>query len=416
MPVSPHFESLPQDDQLRVVYWAGLINAQSSTSATPRFTAWLQPINESGEAVIGDLTEVVESVGSISLFPIGSCWKQGRRVHRPARRNEQVLEIEVPDQWEVRRVIEKPVTAGSTASSAYIQQSDMNLTLRTASGTAPGFKAFVVVAKTTAGQQVLIPCFEIFRAFHAGTSDLANGLFQSSWSTLKSKFIVGQSEGNDHEGALWHLDLAPTVSSSVVHQLCWLTFIPGAAAEANKTHASLVNQAQVNSSQWIKATPPISKGVLRLNAVVKPLSQNSLLVTQIREFDTNIAVSKITCTIEERSIPSGAGGEKGPNDPAEKIRRSLGVVAKPRDRRKTRRQFQIAGDPIRWKGLPTPEVTPRKLRQIPVGGQPVANETSVPTTVAALPTRLVGVRIVLKDGVNSPDVHRRIDRLELYLF
>lgn len=369
---NPRLHSIPDDDHLRMVVWTGRVVAQSAEFKTPRFAAWLKRIDELGNFVDERVDEVIDSVGAISLFPIGACFMHQQRVDRVDRSPPEILSIKVPDHWEVRRAIDKnPITTQS-----YISPWDVPLKMTSFQGLEiRGFDAWLVVAETTAGKKVLLPCSEVFRAFYAASSDQAIGIFREPWSKVRTEFLERYEESIDADGRLhWHLDLKKGVPASIARWLSWLAFVPGASQIANQTHTSLVNQKQMGVQPWIRAVPPISEGVLRIQAQTKWLSRSkALLVTQILDFTPDIRVAKITCTIPEKVIPMG-GDVKDSKEPKEKERCKPGPIAKPRDRRDTNRYFDLNANSMSWDGLPSPEVTPKEIRRVPGNGSPTLSE------------------------------------------
>ncbi len=353
-------DSLPGDDHRRTVVWFGRINAQSAEFKTARFTAWLRRIDETGRFIDDLVDEVVESVGAISLFPIGACFCDQQRVARVDDTPATVLSIKVPERWEVRRAIDRQPGTDQFLISA--RDLPLKLTGRMG-GEVAGYGAYLVVAETKNGERVLIPCSEVYRAFFSGSSDLANSHFRQPWSRARQEFIEQSNESFDSSGRrLWHVDLVKNIPPSLARDLCWLEFVPGAALIANQTHVSIVNQLQQRGDIWIRATPPISEGTLLIRAQTMRLPRSrAILVTQIRDFKTDFRVAKITCTIAEQVIPSGSGSEP-PKATVDKPRRQPSAIAKPGDKRNTNRYFDLGGDPINWRGLPDPEVSPRQTR------------------------------------------------------
>lgn len=373
-------QSLPDDDELRTVVWTGRINAQSAEFKTARFTAWLRRIDETGLFLDDLVDEVVESIGAITLFPIGACFRQQQRVPRVGAGPSTVLSLKVPERWEIRRAIEKDPQSGQFLISSY----DLPLKFTSRRGEEiRGFDAPLVIAETTDGRRVVIPCSEVYRAFYAGSSDLAHAHFRQPWSKAKKRFLVQSAASLNRDGSWdWHLDLEKNVPPSIARYLCWLEFIPGAATLASQTHTSIVNQLQLRQQAWLRAVPPISSGTLWIQSQTIALHRsNAVLVTQIRDFRPDVRVAKITCTIAERVIPSGASNEAAKtatDKPSRKPRR----LGKPGDRRKTQRYFELSGDPMDWIGLPRPEVTARRTRGDGSRGPSQVSEISVPVTVS----------------------------------
>lgn len=377
---NPRLYSLPLDDDLRTVVWAGRINAQSEEFKTARFTAWLRRIDETGNFIDDLVDEVVESVGAISLFPIGACFRRQRRVPRVDDTPGTVLSIKVPEQWVVQRAIDKQPGSDKFLISAR----DLPLKFKGRRGEEiAGFGAYLVVAETKNGKRVLIPCSEVYRAFFSGSSDLANSHFRRPWSKARKDFIENSKESLDDNGRrLWHVDLVKNVPQAIAKDLCWLEFVPGASRIAGLTHANIVNQLQRRSEPWIRAAPPISEGTLLLHAQTMRLPRsNAVLVTQIRDFKSDLHVAKISCTIAERTVPSGRGSEPS-KAPVEKPRRKPSAIAKPGDKRNTKGYFDLGGDPIDWRGLPNPEVSPRQTRGDGGGGPTRSGGVEAPVPVS----------------------------------
>ncbi len=368
---NPRLYSLPDDDLLRTVVWTGRVNAQSAEFRTARFTVWLRRVDETGSFIDDLVDEVVESVGAISLFPLGACFRRQRRVPRVDNTPATILSIRVPERWTVRRAIDRQPGTNESLISAR----DLVLKLKSRRGEEiPAFAAYLVVAETKNGMRVLIPCSEVYRAFYSGSSELANSHFRRPWSSARHDFIENANESFDSKGRrLWHLDLVENVPPSVALDLCWLEFVPGAAQIASQTHVSVVNQMQRRGDTWIRAAPPISAGILLIRAQTMHLPRSSaVLVTQIRDFKPDFRVAKITCTIAERVVPSAPGSEP-PKAPIEHSRRKPSAIAKAGDKRNTNGFFELDNDPINWLGLPDPEVSPRQIRG-DGGGAPTRSE------------------------------------------
>lgn len=408
---NPRLYSLPNDEHLRTVVWTGRINAQSAEFKTARFTAWLRRIDETGSFVDDRVDEVVESIGAITLFPIGACFRRQQRVRRVDEAPPVILSLKVPERWEVRRAIDKK----PDTDQFLISPRDLPLKLKSRGGEdVSAFEAYLVVAETLGGTTVLIPCGEVYRAFFAGSSALANSHFRLPWSKARKDFVEKSEESLDVDGRrLWHIDLVEHVPPSIARDLCWLEFVRGAAKIADQTHASIVNQLQARRQPWLRAAPPISEGILRIQAQTTRLPRSgATLVTQIRDFKSDVRVAKITCTVAERVIPSPPDpGKDGPKVPGEKPKRKPSAIARPGDKKNTKGFFDLSGNPVDWRGLPRPEVTPRRTRGDGGGGPPRKSEkeAQVPVSVGE-PSNKDGTRPAAQ--LTPTDVERLANRFQ----
>jgi hypothetical protein len=403
----PQQDIFPEDDRLYRVFWAGELVLPEPGHSTKRFHLWLQEVDEHGEVVVGgQVVQVTESVGSIPRLPLGSYWRNGRH-SRPIRSDPtriEFLEIVAPTSWN------EPVRAGdqiSGASHTWINPSDIRLLFSTTDERKiRGLDAQVVSVRTTSGQEVIFPCYEIFRAFFAGTTDLAHALLGHTWNAAERDFVIGSNHHEDLDGAHWHIDLAPGVPHSAVPYLSLLRFDEAYRKAANRIYATTVNQPR---SPWISAMLPIVGKTFRIRARVVPLrSRNALLVTQISGIDFSTKVASLSYSIAKRDIPVGMpvqGQEVRP--PVESVAKGKPAsVSRPVDRSPTKRYFQLPSKSVKFLGLPYPKRSAREERNVPI---PVPGPSRVSLVPRSVSVGTPGTRPAPSSGQFTPAEERRIE-------
>lgn len=368
--------------------------------STHRVRIWLQPLNRLGRSMQG-LRQVTESVGAIPKLVIGSYWRNGRAVRQPRRTRGiiQNLDVIAPDTWQVVRAGEfaplEVVREGWAHN--WMKPSDRPLSFTTNSGrVVQGNDARVVAAKTADGQNVIIPCYEVFRAFYAGTTDLANALLSDTWDRAEPRFIIDSAQTESDEGLRWSLDLVPGVPSATVPYLCWLRFSAQARAAANRIYLDSVSQGFGADPVWIAARPPFAGGSFKITADTQVLSRGWLLVTRIREIQFPIKVAEVSYTVATKTTPiegpplSGESESPTENVLTSKKRRA---VSRPRNTKRTVRFVSLPSVCVKFDGLPKAKRRARSERKVPIQrrkpttGQTVAKHISVgvPGTGDVLP-------------------------------
>ncbi|BAO28335.1 hypothetical protein [Sulfuritalea hydrogenivorans] len=407
---APH-ETFPEDGSLYRIFWGGELLVQKPGHLTERVRIWLKEVDEHGRYLLSSpIVQVTESVGAIPRLPFGSFWRNGRKA-RPKLSNPtriESLSIIAPAQWQVVRAGDSiPVAPNyGSAPHTWINRSDLRLIFDTATGRkVRGLDARVVSMRTISGQEVIIPSYEIFRAFFAGTTDLAHALINSTWGAAEKSFIVESNQRNDADGAHWHIDLAAGVPHSALPYLSWMHFDVAARKAADRIYAASVNQA---GTAWLSAMPPIVGEAFRIRAHVVPLrSRNALLVTQVCGIDFPVKIASLSYSISRREIPSGApieGGIKPPIIEAAKSRPSK--ISTPTDRNPTRRYFQLPSMSVKFSGLPIPKRSAREDRYVPISVNRVSTEPPMPQRVSV---GVPGTRPAPSAAQFTPEEERNIE-------
>lgn len=408
----PQQDTFPEDDRLYRVFWGGELALPEPGHSTKRFHLWLKEVDEHGNVVVGgQVAQVTESVGSIPRLPLDTYWRNGHhcrpKLSDPTR--IEVLDIVAPAKWDPVRIGD-PVPVDPNfggASHAWINPSDMRLLFSTTDGRKiRGLDAQVVSARTISGQEVIIPCYEVFRAFFAGTTDLAHALLGRTWNAAEKDFIVGSGRREDADGVHWHIDLAPGVPHSAVPYLSWLHFDDGCRRAANRIYAATVNQMR---SPWISAMPPIVGQTFRIRAHVVPLrSRNALLVTRISGIEFPVKVASLSYSIARRDIPVGTPAQEGEvKPPVESTTKGKPTsVSKPLDRRPTNRYFQLPSISVKFPGLPVPKRSAREERNVPI---PTPGPSRIPLVPRPVSVGTPGTRPAPSGGQFTPAEERRIE-------
>ena len=364
-------ETFPEDGRLYRLFWGGELLLPKLGHSTNQVRVWLKEIDEHGRGIQGrNIVQITESVGAIPRLPIGSYWRNGHKacpkLHDPTRIMQ--LDIVARAKWNVVRAGDAiPIDPSFGGKShTWINRSDLRLIFDTVAGRkVRGVDARVVSARTISGLEVIFPSYEIFRAFFAGTTDLAHALLSRTWNAAEKDFIVGSSWHDDANGAHWHIDLAPGVPHSAVPYLSWLHFDGTARKAANRIYAESVNQA---GTSWISAMPPVVNRFFRIRAhVVRLRSRNALLVTQITSIEYPTKIGSLSYSTAQREIPSGAlveGEAKVPIERAPKFRPSS--LSVPLDRNPTRRYLELPAVSVKFPGLPVAKRSARAERFVPI--------------------------------------------------
>lgn len=373
---NPLHDCFPQDDRYYRIFWGGETLLPEAETSTPRTRIWLKEVNEAGAELTGSrILQITESAGAIPRLAIGSYWRNGRRGRPKYLEPDQplYLEIEAQSKWSVVRAGDpfsgsEPKPKGR-ANHCWVNPSDLRLSFSTSHGRkVNGHHAWIVPARTTSGQEVLIPSYEIFRALIANTTDLSLALLSGKWDAVAGRYVISSQQDSIAAGISWRLDLAPGVPHSAVPYLALLTFSEDARRAANAVYPALVRQGSAPHIAWISAFPPFVGRRFRMRAHAIPLpSRDALLVTQIVGLEVPIDVTELTYSVAMQTVPVGTPGE-GDEEPktVTKPERKKYRVSKPGDRRPGIRLTQLPAMSVRWSGLPIPKRTARRTVMLPI--------------------------------------------------
>lgn len=366
---NPSHDAFQKDDRLYRIYWAGEVMLPPSGEYTPRIRLWLTEVDDNGQDIPNrPIYEITESAGAIPHLPIGSYWRNGRAVNPKNYTADRIqrLEIAPPGQW-------TPLQAGAASPfgtrHCWINPSDMRLMFRTSRGRQVyGHMARVVPCRTTRGREVILPCYEIFRALLANTSDLSLALLGDIWNNAEKRFVESGRETRDDSGVSWHIDLRPGVPFSTVPYLALFRFVEDAREAANQVYPALVQQGDDPRGVWISARPPITGMPLRIRARTRQLpSRKALLVTQILAFEHPVPIQTLSYSVAEQLVPTGTPrGE--PSEPRRTYRpNNRGLhVGRPSDRQLSSRIHQLPSMTVKWTGLPQLSRIARRIREVPL--------------------------------------------------
>lgn len=411
---NPEHRPFPKDDKRYRIFLAGETLLPPADTSTPRVRVWLREVNEQGLDVPGNrIVEVTESAGSIPRLVTGSYWRNGRR-SRPkslVAPEPVVLEINAPHKWQVVRAGDIGPPSNGGQPDPWIDPADLDLSFTTSNGRlVDGRQAWVVPARTTSGEEVLMLSFEIFRALLGNTSELSLALLGNRWDKVENRFVLSHKRIVDTTGTSWRLDLAPGVPYTVVPFLGLMSNASDARHAANHVYPELVRQGPMSQPAWISAFPPVAGRTFRIRALTVPLpSRSAVLVTQILSFDPNLSVTHINFGVPKLKIPSGelAGGA-GRKEPRMIIRPdgSNIRVTKPGDRRPGTRLIRLPSTSVAWEGLPPPKRSARGTTTVTTPGT-VKVENEIPG--AEVSVGAPGARGSPRPGGFTPDEEREIE-------
>ena len=293
---SPHsfsFDAFPNDNRIYRLYWGGEIQLPNSQDESSLVYVWLREIDINGK-FIRNTTEarrVVLSSGAIPRLHVGSLWRAQAPYVNQSIPESQLLEFEIEAQpvWQPVRAGDKNHGAGKGdwgQRHAWINPSDYPLRI-TEDGrqVKKGYNAWVVPMRTVDGLEVVVPCFEIFRAFYAGSSEMAWRLLSAPWPTISHRFINAAEfiSGPDGLPGL-QIDPVSGLGQGVARSIAALVSSSAARQGANNISSHLLHEAQKHGQQtaWIHAVPPFINTRFRMNArVQKFASRDGYLVTKI---------------------------------------------------------------------------------------------------------------------------------------
>jgi hypothetical protein len=322
--------------------------------------------------------QVVESVGSIPNIVLGSYWKKGQRVEpkHDYFTREQEIEIVAPAVWVVVKAGEHITTADparNSATHAWINPSDYPLIFHIDTNERIlGLNGRVVSVETTGGQEIIFPCYEIFRAFFGNASDLAHAFLSKTWDRIDTEAIQSGSESDSPDGKHWQIDLSDNGSTSLVNSYAWFHFDANARRAANKIYSSIVQQGSNSRPGWIQAEPPIVGQTLKMKVRVRDLpSRNALLVTQIIDFEFPHKISSFKVTTPIQDVPGDKKETTEHPDPGryDRSTKTASSVSGPSDSTNTKSYVALRSVTVNMLGMPAPVFEARERKHVPQHGE-----------------------------------------------
>jgi hypothetical protein len=392
------FDALPKDDKIYRVYWAGQIQLSNTEDESPTFFCWLKEVDDSGRCIPGiPARRIAQTSGSIPRFEIGSLWQRQAPYISSTIPVDATVDFEIlaPAEWQSVRCSDKNASLGKDKQKRnhdWINPSDYSLKIdEGGQENTAAYRSWVVPMQTVDGKSLLVPCYEIFRAFYAGSSELAWRLLTEPWAAIKQHFLIQESITVTAEGSqALKLEPAAGVGRGVLPFIGALVGSKTMRSAANRVHSDLVSEAQSIGAQtaWINAVPPFIGANFRIRARVLPLkSCGGFLVTKIERADFPVDLSQITYVQNEYLDDSDesesaaltqAYGSQSP-DTAESAR-----VQKSGTRRATARRFRLGIGAGFWIDAPKLQ---KEMRQIKSTNPPMKNDKSNPV----LPQVNVGI-------------------------
>lgn len=302
------FDAFPNDDKIYRLYWAGQVQVVNSEDVSSKVFAWLKEVDAEGCYVSNAQARLVtQSAGAIPSLYIGSLWQSqsllvGSRI--PSSPSVE-LEIEAQSAWQSFR-------AGDTKERGerkqdWINPSDYPLKISSIGArNVAAYHAWVVPMRTTDGREVVIPCYEIYRAFYAGSSELAWRLLTAPWTKISHHFVNAYelTETDDGHGELV-VDPVLGIGRGVMPFLGALILSEAAKQSVNRVYADLINEALMDGEHkaWIRAVPPFLNQRFRIRAHVQALdSRDGLLVLKIDRATFPIDIARISY-LEDVHLP-----------------------------------------------------------------------------------------------------------------
>lgn len=378
---TPSFERFPEDGKIYRIYWAGLYVPRAYGTSTSRVAIWLSEQSSGKPKPFVETRLVIDSIGSIPRMPIGSFWQDGRMVQQPLPAGEEIIDLEIAPQseWSVVRAEDAHPSAPSTPhdkwTTCYLPPADIRLNLRQSNATTEkGHRARVVPVSTTSGDEVILPCYELFRAFYAGTSELAITLLGQPWNEAAANKFVKDVEITETEGAPeWTLTLQPGTPQGAVPYLAMLLCDPDARSAARRIHPQLVLDSQENpTGAWIYATPPVLNRTMNIRAHVRRLpTRNALLVLQIVEARYPGNAGRIKCLVDTQPRAVAVAEAFGGSGAVARGSSDVGIsVAGSGDSAPTIRNRQLAAPGPVWLALPEISKQASRVRLLPQSAGP----------------------------------------------
>ena len=347
------FDALPNDDKIYRLYWAGEIQLSNSDDESHQVYAWIKEVDEDGQDIPGAaFRRIVQSTGAIPRLHIGSLW-QSQKPYSGKRLSEFPLvdlEIEAQSEWQVVQAGSRNTVAGKHSDGRnhlWVNPSDYSLRLVEDGGQIrQGFNAWVVPMRTVDGLEVVVPCYELFRAFYAGSSELSWRLLAEPWSGAQKHFLNDWKfidEPHGQQNLL--LDTVAGVGKGVLPFLGVLVTSKAARSCAEQVNPNLLQQAQESGEQaaWVQVVPPFLNERFHLRVRANHFaSRSGLLVTKIESASFPGKFSNLVYLQDEyvseppKDGEEETGGEnKGGGNPKEKR------VNRSGKRRPTARKFRL---------------------------------------------------------------------------
>lgn len=418
---NPRHRAFPENGNIYRLFWGGEILLPEAGALTPRTRIWLKEVDDEGfDLADSPVVEVSESAGAIPRLAIDTYWRNGK-LTRPkyfAPAPARVFEIEAPEQWSVVRARDiRPRSQMDPPDGRVLQwidQMDLELSFLTSHGRrVHGGDAWVVPAATTAGEELILPSYEIFRSLLANTTtNLCLALLRSKWDTVRHEFVEAAEVRNVPAGLSCQLDLASRVPESAVLGLALLSLFSDGRRAANAVYPQLVQQGSMPLLAWIPAFPPVAGRLFRIKARVLPLrSRNAFLVTQILGFDPGVTFAEIAYSVPTPAPVTDeptAGGEDDTTRPRRVYKSFAGDVdvTKPADRRPGGRPLELPSLSMKWTGLPAPK---RLTRRIDVASAPEPRPEIPIVPPSAVSVGVPGNRRSPAAGTFTPQEERDIE-------
>lgn len=314
------FDAFPNDDKIYRLYWAGQTQLSNTEDDSPKIFAWLKEVDAEGRYLPNVMARlVIQSAGAIPSLYIGSLWQNQSQFLSSTMPDLPLVELEIEAQpfWTAYQAgnTKQPATA-DTKRHDWINPSDYPLKIHTSDNAyVAGYNSWVVPMRTTDGREVVIPCYELFRAFYAGSSELAWRLLTAPWSKIQHYF-VNHAEITELGEGRHKLVLDPVlgVGRGVMPFISAFILSKAVRQCANRIQVDLVAESQGNGDQtaWIRAVPPFLNQRFRILARVQELqSRDGLLVTKIERGSFPVDFSRVTVTyLEDEYLPEPSEEEK----------------------------------------------------------------------------------------------------------
>ncbi|MBC3862435.1 hypothetical protein H8K32_10025 [Undibacterium jejuense] len=262
------FQKFPSGGGLYRIHYAGSYIHPKSEHHTPRVGIWLSEVNlnSHGEfitksiskngSVFPELTFLVESAGSIPSLAIGTYWQDGHRVKIGGVPEDisESFEIGAHELWDM-------VVATDTISSQremWIPTHSYQFCGIDVSDAFHNFaKAPMVRVTAKCGTQLLIPPYEIFRAYFCPCSELARELlshrFDDAVAALAKHYKLPNLDSN-----IFEIELNKNIPEIAARYLALFLGTDVGTMRATSVRIDVVNQWRSDpmGTHWIKALPP----------------------------------------------------------------------------------------------------------------------------------------------------------------
>ena len=269
---------------------------------------WFQDVGAPSPRTVVPSILIWESCGSVPAMPIGSFWRDQVRVEAPASCGPRNIDfvLDAGNQWSVVRAADpRPAErTGGPSLHCWINPSDFPLTLSDQHRErVPAFQSLVVPARTVDGTEVILPCYEVFRAFYAGTSELAVKLLTAPWDAAAVQKIMAAAtvEGTSATPE-WRISLLADNTQTAIRYLAHLVLDPVTRRAAASIYPHLAHSRQFElEDPWLRVTPPFRNQRVKVRARVRSLaSRGAVIVEEILEVHYPAAVAAIHVV-----VPSG---------------------------------------------------------------------------------------------------------------